>query len=500
MLEERGVSERIGVVGSGRTFYVLSLFILNIGLARSMGAEGFGAFQQVFMFSAFFMLLTLGVPETLYFFLPRLTAEERSGFLGQTILVMAANGLVLALVLWFGASFLAGMQGNPAIVSNLRVFGIYGAFYVASAFADPIFIYFQRVRFLFLLSFLHGLLFIGLTVWSWIEVAPAGSLFVVMAAFAAVKFVLALVFVHRIRPLTGGVRFLRGRKMLLLQVSYALPVALSNAVDILNAWLDKFVVSVWLGPEALGVFYIGAIEIPFVAVLLSSVFSVISPVLNSLHHQRDFAGFVDLVRKTFLFTAKWIWPLWIYLFVFADRLIPLVFGEGYTAAGTPFRIYLMLMPLRIVLYGVIVLALGRPRLVLWTACGALLLNLALNIILVNRLGLAGPALATVISSYLHVAVLLWVIMRATGARIGALVPFRGLLEVGSIGGLAAAAAFVPTVTGFFETDAQVIVLTLPVFLGVYYFAGKRAGIIRPPRLGEILEGRLHGRKTGNSAD
>jgi O-antigen/teichoic acid export membrane protein len=500
MLDERGVRERIGVVGSGRSFYVLSLFILNIGLARAMGAEGFGAFQQVFMFSAFFMLMTLGIPETLYFFLPRLTTDERPAFLGQTILFMTGNGIILSLALWFGAPFFAGIQDNPHIAANLRVFGIYGAFYVASAFADPIFIVFKRVRYLFLLSFLHGLFFIALTGWEYYAGVPAEHLFIAMAVFAAVKFALAIALVYRIRPVIGDIFLFGGKKMMLLQASFAVPVALSNSIDILSTWLDKFVVSIYLGKESLGVFYVGAIEIPFVAVLLTSVYSVVSPVLNSRHHQGDFSGFADLVRKTFAFTAKWIWPLWIYLFVFADRLIPLVFGEGYAGSVVPFRIYLFLMPLRIALYGAIVLALGKPRTVLWTALGALLLNFILNIILVTRLGMAGPAIATVVSSYIHVAALLWVILRSTGADIRALVPFRGLLEVGAAAGLAAAAAFAITLAGIFESDLQAIVFTAPVFTALYLYTGKRAGFIRLLTPSDILEGRYRGRKAGNSRD
>lgn len=500
MLDERGVGGSIGVVGSGRSVYVLSLFILNIGLARSMGVEGFGSFQQVFMFSAFFVVLSLGIPETLYFFLPRLTAEERSGFIGQTILLMTLNGLALGLVLWFGGGFFAHMQGNPSIAPNIRVFGLYGAFYVASAFADPIFITFRRVRFLFFLSSLHGFFFIALTVWQYMTGVSASALFIAMGVFSLGKFLLALAFVFRMRPVIGDISLFGGKRMVLLQMSFALPVALSNTVDIISTWLDKFVVSIYLGKEALGVFYVGAIEIPFIAVLLSSVFSVVSPVLNSMHHRKDFEGFTALVRETFLFTAKFIWPLWLYLLVFADRLIPLVFGQDYRVSVLPFRIYLLLMPLRIALYGVIVLALGKPRVVLWTAAGVLLLNFVLNIILVTHIGLAGPAIATVVSSYVHVAALVWVVMRATGAGIGKLVPFPGLLEIGGICGIAGAAAFIVTLIGITENDLQAVVFSAVIYTVLYMFLGGRAGFISFAGLKEILEGRYGGRKTGSGGN
>jgi O-antigen/teichoic acid export membrane protein len=496
MGDTSGMGGNIGVVGSGRSFYVLSLFVLNIGLARSMGTESFGSFQQVFMFSALFAVLTLGVPETMYFFLPRLTAEERPGFLGQTILFLWASGCSLFLVFLLGATFLAGVQGNHSIVSNLRTFGVYGGFMVASAFADPIFIIFQRVRYLFSLSVLHGLFFIGMTVWHYASGATAAALFTAMAAFAAFKFMLALLLVYRMRPLIGGIRYFGAKRMLLLQLSFSLPIALSTTVDIVSTWLDKFVVSVYLGKEALGIFYVGAMEIPFVAVLLTSIYSVASPVLNAHHHRKDTAGFADLVRKTLLFTAKMIWPLWIYLLVFADRLIPLVFGAGYEASVLPFRIYLLMMPLRIALYGVIVLALGKPRIVLWSAAGALLLNFTLNIILVVRMGIAGPAVATVISSYAHVAVLLWIIMREIRVKISTLVPFRGLFAIGATAGFAALAGFVAAAAGMLD-DAQTVVTSAVIFTGMYLFLGTRMGFIRLLSLSDILKGRYGGRTDGS---
>jgi O-antigen/teichoic acid export membrane protein len=462
-----------------------------------MGAEGFGSFQQVFMFSALFMILTLGIPETMYFFLPRLLPEERPGFLGQTILLLGASGLAVSFVLWAGASFLAGIQGNPAIAPNIRIFGIYGAFLVASAFADPVFIIFKRVRYLFILSSLHGLFFLLLTLWQYLTHVSAAWLFSLMAVFALGKFFLALFLVYRMKPEIGEILYFGGKKMLLLQLSFSLPLALSNTVDIISAWLDKFIVSVYLGKEALGVFYVGAIEIPLISVVLASVYSVVSPVLSSQHHTKDFKGFISLVNKTFLFTAKMIWPFWLYLFVFADSLILLLFGQDYQASIAPFRIYLMMMPLRIALYGSIVLALGKPRIVFLAALGALLINFVLSIILVEHIRLLGPAIATVVSTWFHVFVLVWFIISMTKGKLTELIPFRGLFSIGGISALAVSAAFTVTRTGLFESDAQIVLFSSILFTGLYVFLGKKTGLIRLISLRDIMEGRYLGRKDGN---
>ncbi len=252
MSDLAGMTGRIGVVGSGRGFYVLSLFVLNIGLAvrwarrNSVVPAGFHVRGAVHGAHA-------RHPETLYFFLPRLTEEERPGFLGRTLLFLAASGVALFLFFLFSAPFFAGLQGNSGIIRSLRLFGVYGGFMVAAAFADPIFIIFKRVRYLFAVSMLHGLFFMGITAWRYWWTPGADALFVSMAVFSGLKCALALFLVIRMKPLTGGIDLFGGRRMLLLQLSFSIPVALSTTVDIISTWLDKFVVSFYLGKDALGV-------------------------------------------------------------------------------------------------------------------------------------------------------------------------------------------------------------------------------------------------------
>jgi len=495
-MNDKDFGGRVGVVGSGRSIYVLSLFLLNIGLARSMGSELFGSFLQVFMFSALFTVLCLGVPQTMYFFLPRLTAEERPGFLGQTILLLAFNGIVIALGLVVFAPYLAGMQDNPGIAGNLRIFGLYGAFLIGSSFADPLFITFKRIKYLFILSVLHGFFFIGLTIWQYVTGAGPRSLFIAMAVFGFMKLALAVTFMYRMRPVIGDIRYFGGKRMLLLQLSFSLPVALSNTVDIISAWLDKFVISIFFGPAGLGIFYIGAIEIPFVSVLLSSVYSVVSPVINKLHHEGDIAGFAGFVKKTIKFTAKMIWPLFIYLMVFADHIIPVVFGEGYEGSVLPFRIYLLMMPLRIALYGVIVIALGHSRMVFWAALTALGVNFSLNLLLVRLIGFPGPAVATVISTYIHVTVLVVFIMRTAKLRLGDLFPLRALFDIGIISLISGMISYLLT-RGFPNihiSEVWLIILSLSIFVGSYIFLGSKAGPLTLPSLMDILEGNISGKK------
>ena len=146
MIDQKGFGSSVGIVGTGRSIYVASLFVLNIGLARSLSVEGYGSFQQVFLFNILFVIFSLGIPETVTFFLPRLSGVPRSAFLGQTIMLLLGLSAAVGLVLGIGAPMFAHLQGNPSITMSIRLFGIYGAFYVLSSFADPVFIYFRHIK------------------------------------------------------------------------------------------------------------------------------------------------------------------------------------------------------------------------------------------------------------------------------------------------------------------------------------------------------------------
>ncbi len=498
MVDDKNFGGKVGIVGSGKSIYVLSLFLMNIGLARSMGSGQFGSFQQVFILTAVFMILCMGIPETLYFFLPRLNSEERSGFLGQTLILLVFSGTAAALVLWFGAEKIAEIQDNPHIVSSLRLFGIYGAFLIVSSIGDPIFITFKRLKYLFILSSLHGLFFIVLTLFQIFADISMVMMFSSMAVFGLCKCILSLVFLYRMRSEIGTFSFFGAKYNVLLQLSYSLPIALSTSVEMISRWLDKFVISVYFGPEQLGFFYVGAIEIPLVWVLLSSVYSVASPVLNNLYRTNNTEGFTSFINKTLKFTGKLIWPLFVYLMFFADHLIPLIFKADYMASVAPFRVYLMMLPVRIALYGVILIALGRPRVVFWSAFSAMILNLVLNLVLVEHIGFLGPAIATVISTYFHVVVLIAIIMKTLQVRFRDLVPVRAMIDIGLACFISAMVAFF--LTRYLVKDLSVIIFSLSIFIGAYIFLGSKAGFFRILSLIDLAKGDFFGKNVDRKED
>ena len=153
------------------------------------------------------------------------------------------------------------------------------------------------------------------------------------------------------------------------------------------------------------------------------------------------------------------------------------------------------MPLRIASYGVIIISLGRPRVVLWSACAALIINFVLNIVLVLSIGFIGPAIATVISTYFHVILLLFIIIKELNIRVEDLIPFNFFFTVGVTCGLSVMLSYAITnITNAIYNDMKCVVYSFFIFSGSYLFLGSKAGFIRLSDFLEFVRSGLAGKK------
>ena len=112
----------------------------------------------------------------------------------------------------------------------------------------------------------------------------------------------------------------------------------------------------------------------------------------------------------------------------APDFLAALYSERYRDSAVFFRIYLCMLPLRVVAYMPTLNALNRNRQVLTGAAGELALNVALALWLMHpdRLGMAGAAWAMVIATWVQVAYYLACIRGGFGVAWRDLLPWRGL--------------------------------------------------------------------------
>jgi O-antigen/teichoic acid export membrane protein len=406
-------------------------------LSRTLSSFDYGTYQQVWLFYGLMLpLFTLGLPGSVLYFIPRAQPDRRKTVAFQTLFLLALVGFFFSLATFISAPWVANQFNNADLTRYLRIFSLYPLFSLPPKLVNLLMIAEDRPLLSAGLSvlatitttlFLTWPSFFGLSLAYCFHSANLGALLFLIGT---------LLFVNRFYR---GQRLLWNASLLRRQVAYSVPLGLASVLGVASKQLNKVVVSSSFSPDIYAVYANGAFEIPFIGILTGSLMTVLIPEFVKRLEQGDSAPSVwRLWNEATTKTALLLFPIAGVLFVFAYELMAVMFSPKYLDSAVVFRIYLALAVLRITQYGALLQAMGRTRLILYTSVAGLATNLALSWILVNAMGLAGPAWANVITTYLWALTYLVIICRLTGTAFSQVLPWKELATI----------AFFAVVAGF----------------------------------------------------
>ena len=457
------------LLSAGRSVAGVARLLVNLGVARLFGERlGFTAeYQNVWLvYNTSFMFFILSLPSVLFYFYPREDPARRGELMAVVHQLLLLLGLVYGALIWLGAPGLAAFYHNPALAGHLRAFALYGAAMVAAAGMESVFNLLGHFRLLAVWLSLEALVFLALALGP-IAVGARPESFPQLAGLLAALWPGLPPEGAAIRAacwLLGGLALAKGlvfQAVLLARhpnmawrpvrfrweqlrpiLAYALPITATSLVALLAMNMDKNIVAAWFTDKAIYArFQAGALEVPFVSVLVGSVSVVMLPHLSRLQHEGRLAELADLLAEGVEKVAWLVFPIFTLLMVLADPLYLVCWGPSYGPSAIPFRLYLLLFPLRLMFYGQVLNILGLQRWVLGSAAADLLLNFLLAIWLV-RVWWFGPALATVLATLVEVAVFWWLLRRGLGQPLARVfVPARlwRIARYALLAGLAAVA-------------------------------------------------------------
>lgn len=445
--------------------------LIGIALARLLTPQDLGSYRQLFLiYSTLAGVLLLGFPQSMQYFLPKTKdAKERIRLITRTLNVVSLLGIICAAIIFGARQQIADIFNNPDLARLLPIYSVY-----------PIFIFITQI---------YSSIMLGLK-------EPLKSAhFLIFAIFCDLIIVLGIAFVSRdLNLIVWGVVIsaflqwmyalwcLRGLNAVWdihsfqgfrKQLAYTIPLGLSLLVGVLSVQLDKLMISGFFSPEQFAVFSLGAMELPLIGILINSVNAILLPNISALDKQ----GMSEIYRASVRKNAILVFPLAVVFFIFAKEFITFVYGSFYLESALYFRIYLLLLPLRVATYGIIFQALGKTRLVMYDAIIMLILNGVLNYIFIPQWGMQGAAWATVIVSWLILLVYLWQIRFSLDIKLSLLFPvnriFRTLL-----------AAFLPLIVvipiaGLISGNALRMFAGGTLYMLLYLAVSRLTGVIEP---------------------
>lgn len=243
---------------------------------------------------------------------------------------------------------------------------------------------------------------------------------------------------------------MRGAPPMLIHTVRSLWVhtALNEVVQVLFRWADKFALNFLLPAALFALYFNGTLDVPFLPLLLGAAGSALL-----LHFGEPHLPDTERVA-TLKAAATWlgaiVLPLFFFLLFFRYELFGVLFAHRYDAAVPLFLVSGLVLPLRAYNFTALLQHKGRGRIITTGALLDLLLAFVLVYPLYRILGLAGVALAFVVSTYCQAGYYLVHTARLLDLSWPSLLPWRAWL--GQLAGFGGAFFLLHTVLAWLFTE------------------------------------------------
>ncbi|MEW6221539.1 MAG: oligosaccharide flippase family protein, partial [Thermodesulfobacteriota bacterium] len=382
-----GLRSQVLTLGRARALESATQLVLPMVLVRLLPVEEYGQYRLFWLATATLTLvMPLGMPRSLLYFLPRLPREERATYVGQTLLVLAATGLAAALLLspanpWRPAAvaalpwpWLAGFAGLSVLTTTLD--------YLPNADGD---LAGQAWSLVGLAALRAGIV---------TAAALAGGLplvFAGLAAYALARCGLLLVYVARRH---GWPELARVRRHLRPHLSHAIPFGLNASLFQLRRQAELWLVALMFPANAFAIFTVGVTQLPVVDVARQVLADVTLPRMSALQAQGRHAQLLAVNQRANLAAAVLIFPVVAFLFAFAREALAVAFTPAYLEAAPVLRISLLAVARMAVDASGILMAFSQRRFVLGTGAVLLAVSVATSGLGAWWLGPVGAALGS----------------------------------------------------------------------------------------------------------
>ncbi len=420
------LSKQAGLLSATEFFRFFVKSIIGIALARLITPAELGSYRQLFLiYTTFSTLLLLGIPQSLLYFLPKCSgAEAQKRIISRTLNVVSVLALLFAVAIFALRGFIAGKFNNPSLKPQLLIYAIY-----------PLFIFVTQLYSSIMLGLKQPVQAAKFTLFAIVTdfVLILGTAFITRDLAMIVWAVIASAFLQwlyaRVKLRKYNYRlsasFFEGFRA---QLAYSIPLGMSSIVGILGIQLDKFMISGFFTPEQFAVFSIGAMELPFIGILANSVNSILLPHLSSGNPKNMGELYSGAVRKNALI----VFPMAALFYMFAEPIIVFLYGAVYAEAAVYFKIYLLILPLRIATYGIIFQAFGKTKVIMLNSLFVLSLNVVMNYFFIKAMGMKGAAYATVLVTWLSVGLYLVMMKHVLKLRLRDYFPIVKVARTGIV--------------------------------------------------------------------
>jgi O-antigen/teichoic acid export membrane protein len=419
--EKRLIRRALSLGAAGAIDYGLQ-FLLPVVLTRCLDADAFGEYRVLWLAAGTVLaVITMSVPGSLYYYLPRSGADDKRLYINQALLFLVLAGTLAAWAVSPWNPLLPDMlKGLPPGGAALPAFML---LYVVSWLLDSLPCAEERVawqaRATVALSALRAVA-LSLTAWLTGELGPV---LVVLVFFVAVKVGVLLFYVAKYHGLRGPI----ARKAAFAdQLHHAGLFSVASTLYGLQAQADQWIAAALFSMSMFAAFSVAAVLAPLINLCRQSMSYAFLPAMSRYHAEGNIQGMVELNRRANVVVGTLIHPLLAFAFVFAEEIVTLVYTATYIEAAPVMRIYILGLAAISIETGTVTLQLRQGRHQLVMSAALLALSIPLSWFGAHHFGLPGAALGSVTAMYLDRYFTLRMMAGKTGIPIARLQDWRSI--------------------------------------------------------------------------
>ena len=425
-MEKKLGSSALHLTFSKMLVMVLSL-VTGMLLSRFRTLEEYGTYSQLMIIintaTAFIML---GLPNSTNFFLARAeTSEEKRDFLSVYYTFNTFLCVVLGAVLVIIVPFVEKYFKNDTISNFAYFLAIYPWAHITfSSISNVLVVYGKTIKLILL-----NLAVSAVSLASVIIIQLLGLTFNdYMIAFLIGNVLVAIWIYIIIYRLEKGISLKVDLTLIKRILVYSIPIGLASLVGTLNIEMDKLMIGRLMDTESLAVYTNAGKELPLTMVATSLTAVLLPQMARQLKNDENenavklWGVAIDLsyVIMAFFVTA---------CIVFAPQVMTLLYSQKYIDGVNVFRVYALVLLLRVTYFGIVLNAVGKTKFIFWSSIMSLGLNAVLNYLLFVVIGFTGPAWASLLSILLVNMLQLIYTAKAIKISFKNIFPWKKLLKI-----------------------------------------------------------------------
>ena len=435
-VEESARSQSVWMSVARIAAAVLTMAIPMV-LARVLDQTTFGYYKQIFLVASTMGVLTLGIPGSLYYFVPR-DPEQSQRYQVQSALLLVGLGLLGGTIVLVASPTIERLFDAP-VGEYLPWIALFVALSIPAAMIPTSPMVDRRAR-------------LAATLVTGLDLARAVLLVVVALvtrSLLAIVLISVVVVVFRVGSLASYLVWRRkqhpGRgsgSVLRSQLAYSLPFAGAAVIAMARSKLHSYFVAAGFSAAEFAVYAVATLSIPLIGQFTQTVGEVVV-IENSKHYAADRTGEMRRVwhRATFSL-ALLLLPIFVIAVLFAQDIMVVLFGPAYAEGAPIFRVYMLIVPLSVLLASPMLRATADLRVMLLADFASLVVAVGSLLLLIGPLGPLGAVASLVIARATYIALATGRTAHRLQLSPRNLLPWRGLimmLLVASATGLLASA-------------------------------------------------------------